>query len=69
MNASDGPPMTLGNAAVAHLRLIVWCLNCRHQVEPDPVEMAKRYGADMTVLARTSGWCADRAVLGGSTQW
>jgi hypothetical protein len=45
----SGPPMTLGNAAAAHVRLIVWCLDCRHQVEPDPAEMAERYGAKMTV--------------------
>jgi hypothetical protein len=43
--------MTLGNAAAARVRLIVWCLDCRHQVEPDPVEMAERYGAEMTVPA------------------
>jgi hypothetical protein len=30
-------------------RLIVWCRDCRHQVEPDPAEMAERYGAEMTV--------------------
>jgi len=41
--------MTLGNAARAHVRLIVWCTACQHQVEPDPVEMAERYGADMAV--------------------
>jgi hypothetical protein len=41
--------MTLGNAAAAHVRLIVWCTACRHQVEPDPAEMAERYGAEMTV--------------------
>ena len=41
--------MTLGNAAAAQVRLIVWCLDCRHQVEPDPAEMAERYGAEMTV--------------------
>jgi Zn finger protein HypA/HybF involved in hydrogenase expression len=41
--------MTLGNAAAAHVRLIVWCLDCRHQVEPDPAEMAERYGTEMTV--------------------
>jgi hypothetical protein len=28
--------MTLGNAAAARVRLIVWCKECRHQVEPDP---------------------------------
>jgi hypothetical protein len=27
--------MTLGNAAAARVRLIVWCKDCRHQVEPD----------------------------------
>jgi hypothetical protein len=32
-----------------HVRLIVWCLDCRHQVEPDPAEMAARYGAATTV--------------------
>jgi hypothetical protein len=49
MNAYHGPPMTLGNAVAAGVRLIVWCLGCRHQVEPDPAEMAERYGADMLV--------------------
>jgi hypothetical protein len=41
--------MTLGNAATAHLRLIVWCLDCHHQVEPEPAEMAERYGAETSV--------------------
>ena len=49
MNRYSGPPMTLRNAAAARVRLIVWCLDCQHQVEPDPVEIAKRYGAEMTV--------------------
>ena len=40
--------MTLGNAA-ARVRLIVWCKDCSHQVEPDPAEMAQRYGAATTV--------------------
>jgi Zn finger protein HypA/HybF involved in hydrogenase expression len=44
-----GPPMTLGNAAAAHVRLIVWCRDCHHRIEPDPTEMAARYGAEMTV--------------------
>jgi hypothetical protein len=34
--------MTLGNAAAAHVRLIVWCHDSSHQVEPDPAEMASR---------------------------
>src|SRR5262249_49632941 len=29
-----GPPMTLGGAAGAGVRLIVWCKECQHQVEP-----------------------------------
>jgi hypothetical protein len=42
--------MTLGNAAAARARLIVWCKSCQHQVEPDPAEMAAPYGADTSVL-------------------
>lgn len=40
--------MTLGAAAAAQVRLIVWCKECQHQVEPDPAEMAARYGAEAT---------------------
>ena len=36
--------MTLGNAAETGVRLIVWCKECNHQVEPDPAEQAERYG-------------------------
>jgi hypothetical protein len=49
MKGYSGPPMTLGNAAAAKVRLIVWCLDCQHQAEPDPADMAKGYGAGMTV--------------------
>jgi Zn finger protein HypA/HybF involved in hydrogenase expression len=49
VKSQPGPPMTLGNAAAAHVRLIVWCKECQHQVEPDPGEMAERYGAEVTV--------------------
>jgi Zn finger protein HypA/HybF involved in hydrogenase expression len=41
--------MTLGNAAAAGVRLVVWCRDCGRQVEPDPNEMVKRYGAETTV--------------------
>jgi hypothetical protein len=41
--------MTLGNAAAARVRLIVWCKDCRHQIEPDAAEMAQRYGAETPV--------------------
>jgi hypothetical protein len=37
----------------------VWCLDCHHQVEPDPGEMTERYGAEMTV----PDWC-QRLVCG-----
>ena len=46
----SGPPMTLGNAAKAGVGLIVWCRACGRQIEPDPGEMAARYGAEMAVL-------------------
>jgi hypothetical protein len=49
-NSYHGPPMTLGAAAAAQVRLIVWCKECQHQIEPDPAEMATRYGADTSVL-------------------
>ena len=42
--------MTLGVAAAAQVRLIVWCKECVRQVEPDPSEMATRYGPDTSVL-------------------
>jgi hypothetical protein len=32
--------MTLGNAAKAELRLIVWCRDCGDQVEPKPEHFA-----------------------------
>jgi hypothetical protein len=28
----------------------VWCKECQHQIEPDPAEQARRYGAEMPVL-------------------
>jgi hypothetical protein len=49
MTAYHGPPMTLGNAAAASVRLLVWCLDCGHRSEPDAAKMAERYGADMTL--------------------
>ena len=49
MKPNRGPPMTLGSAAAAGVRLVVWCRDCGRQVEPAPGEMAERYGADMTI--------------------
>ena len=41
---------TLGNAATAKVRMIIWCRDCQHQVEPDPAEHTARYGADLAVI-------------------
>jgi hypothetical protein len=49
VNRYTGPPATLGSTAAAGARLIVWCRDCGLQVEPDPAEMAERYGAEMSV--------------------
>jgi hypothetical protein len=32
------PPATPGSSVAAVVRLIVWCRDCRHQVDPDPAE-------------------------------
>jgi hypothetical protein len=50
VKSPPGPPMTLGGAAAAQVRLIVWCKACQHQAEPDPAEMAARYGVETSVL-------------------
>jgi hypothetical protein len=44
LRAEPGLPMTLGNAAGARVRLIVWCKGCQHQAEPDP----RRDGCSVT---------------------
>jgi hypothetical protein len=41
--------MTLGGAVKAGVRIFVWCKTCQHQIEPDPAEMAARYGAETSV--------------------
>jgi hypothetical protein len=62
--------MTLGNAAAAYVRLIVWCKDCRRQVEPGPTEQARRYGEDIPVpewRERLVGSkCGSRAVVTGT---
>jgi hypothetical protein len=42
--------LTLGEAAAAQVRLIVWCKACQHRFEPDTAELAKQHGAETTVL-------------------
>jgi hypothetical protein len=51
MKGYTGPLTTLGNAATAKVRVLVWCRDCQHRVEPDPAEHAARYGADLPVRA------------------
>jgi hypothetical protein len=46
------PLLTVGQAAAAHVRLIVWCKACQHRLEPDTAKLAKQYGEAVTVL----GW-------------
>ena len=43
------PPRTLGSTAAAQARIVVWCRDCRHQAEPDPAELARRYGGDTPI--------------------
>ena len=72
MKLTPGPSMTLGSAAAAQVRLIVWCKACQHQVEPDPAEMAARYTADTSVIdwrerlvcSKCGGRLADMVVTG-----
>jgi len=50
VKSAPSRPATLGGTAGAGTRIVVWCRSCHHQVEPDPVEMARRYGGDVSVL-------------------
>ena len=59
--------MTLGNAATAKVRFLVWCLDCRYRAEPDPAEMAQQYGAEMTVNNWHKRLSAVSAARGTST--
>ena len=49
MKSYRGPPMTLGSAAAAHVRLMVWCKACGHRSEPDPAEQARWFGPETTM--------------------
>src|SRR5271165_3127469 len=65
MKSEPGPPMTLGNAATACVRLIVWCRDCGHQGEPHLAEHARRYGAE----PRAKSSCAPDVRAARSTWW
>jgi hypothetical protein len=64
-----GPPMTLGNAAAARVRLIVWCKACSHQAEPDAAEIGERYGAATTVPKWRERLVCSRCAAATPTWW
>jgi len=49
MSKSATGPMTLGNAAAAKVRLIVWCNDCGHRATIDPAELSEKLGSDFPV--------------------
>jgi len=50
MKSMSNSPMTLGSAAAAGNRVVVWCKDCGYLAEPHPAEMAERYGAETSVV-------------------
>jgi hypothetical protein len=68
--------MTLGSAAAAHVRFMVWCKACGYRAEPDraepdraepdPAEQARWYGPETPVpdwrARRVCSQCGSRAV-------
>ena len=75
MKPYSGPPMTLGNAAAAKVRLIVCCKACGYQAEPDIAAAAGAHGADLPVpdwrarlrCSRCDGRDVDFVVTGDSS--
>jgi hypothetical protein len=61
MKSPPGPPMTLGNAAAARVRLIVWCKACSHQVEPDPPKCPGNMAPGLAFSIGAVGSCARAA--------
>ena len=55
MKSFAGNPTTLGRVARAEIiRITVRCKDCRHQVEPNPAEQMRRYGAETTIPERAA---------------
>ena len=50
--------MTLGGAAKARLRLIVWWKNCQHQLEPDPPNKPSSMALRRAFSTGDGGLCA-----------
>ena len=59
--------MTLGSAAKAHLVLIAWCKDCRHQAAPDLAEMASDTAPTCRCSIGANGWSARNAAASMST--
>ena len=69
MKRISGKPATLGSTAAAQVHLIVWCGACGHRTEPDPAEMAVRYGAPPRRSGTgTSAWFAVSAARAAISQ-
>jgi len=56
--------MTLGSAAAAHLRLVVWYKACGYRSEPDPAEQARWYGRRRLVCSQCGSRNIDMVVTG-----
>ena len=66
-----GPPVTLGSAAVARVRLIVRCRDCGHRFEPERAELARQHRHDWReplVCSKCGGWEVDLVVSGTKRQ-
>jgi hypothetical protein len=50
MKSYNGPPMTLGNAADAKVRLIASCKSCGYRAEPNVDALAAALGTNFPVL-------------------
>ena len=53
--SEDGPPMTLRNAAAAHVRLIVWCKASGHRVNLTPPKWRDATAPRLLFPSRISG--------------
>jgi glucose-1-phosphate thymidylyltransferase len=62
-----GPPMRLGNAAAARVRLIVWYKACGTRSSPIPPAGAANTAPRSRSRSGASGWYVRRAVAGTST--
>jgi hypothetical protein len=63
------PPLMLGYCPATRVWLIAWCKQCQHQVEPDPAEMAARYGAETPGLDWRKCWSVPGAAAGRPIWW